>query len=248
MMRAFLKLTWLELKIFAREPLGLIGALIVPAIIVLGLGRSLGSVANRSADVSNFIKVDLPVLAAMTAAVNAVLSLVTIVAIYREGGILKRLRATPLRPAVILSAHVAVKVIQTTATLIVMMIAGRRMLSMHLDMRTLSFAAAAVVSMISIISIGFLLASVVPTARFAQPIGALVLYPMLAISGLFMPLALYPPWLSALAHALPMTYAVSLLKGIWVGHAWTAHVTDIGALVVLGGLFTGLSSRFFRWE
>ena len=44
------------------------------------------------------MRVDLPVLAAMLIALSAVLSLVTIIAIYREGGILKRLRATPLRP------------------------------------------------------------------------------------------------------------------------------------------------------
>ena len=41
---------------------------------------------------------DLPVFASLLIALSAVLSLVTIIAIYREGGILKRLRATPLRP------------------------------------------------------------------------------------------------------------------------------------------------------
>jgi tetratricopeptide (TPR) repeat protein len=40
----------------------------------------------------------------------------------------------------------------------------------------------------SILSIGFLIASIVPTARFAQPIGAAILYPMLALCGLFAPL------------------------------------------------------------
>jgi ABC-2 type transport system permease protein len=50
----------------------------------------------------------LPVLAAVLIAISAVLSLVNIISIYREGGILKRLRATPLRPQTILTAHVLV--------------------------------------------------------------------------------------------------------------------------------------------
>jgi ABC-2 type transport system permease protein len=59
-------------------------------------------------------------------AISAVLSLVTIVSIYREGGILKRLRATPLRPYTILTAQVIVKLTLTAATLALMLMAGRR--------------------------------------------------------------------------------------------------------------------------
>lgn len=248
MMRAFWKLTWLELKIFAREPLGLIGTLVVPALVVVLIGRGIGAGPRASEGVRNFVAVDLPVLAALFAALNAVLSLVTIIAIYREGGILKRLRATPLTPAAILSAHVVVKMITTLATLAVVMVAGRRVLAVPFDARLLSFTAAALVSMVSIISIGFLIASLTPTARFAQPLGAMVLYPMLAVSGLFVPLALMPAWMSAIAKVLPLTYAVSLLRGIWIGQPWSAHLVDVAALGIFAAVFTVVSSRYFRWQ
>ena len=52
---------------------------------------------------SGLLRVDLPVFASVLIAISAVLSLVTIISIYREGGILKRLRATPLRPQTILA-------------------------------------------------------------------------------------------------------------------------------------------------
>jgi ABC-2 type transport system permease protein len=92
------------------------------------------------------------------------------------------------------------------------------------------------------------IASIVPTARFAQPIGAVIFYPMLAFSGLFVPVAAMPPVLRALAHALPMTYAVNLLQGIWVGEPWSAHLLDVAALVVFFLIFTALSAKIFRWE
>ena len=53
------------------------------------------------------------------------LSLVAIMAIYREGGILKRLRATPLRPHTILAAHVLVKLLFSAITVAAMLLAGR---------------------------------------------------------------------------------------------------------------------------
>lgn len=247
-MRALLKLTWLEIKIFAREPLGLIGALILPTVIVIGIGRTLGGAAPRSGRLGDFVAVDLPVFAAITASLNAVLSLVTIISIYREGGILKRLRATPLGSTRILSAHVIVKIVMTLATLVVMMLAGRRIMALHFDVRSLSFLAATMISMASIVSIGFLIASVVPTARFAQPIGAIVLYPMLILSGIFFPISTLPPWLEQVVRALPFTYAVSLIRGIWIGESWGAHVYDVAALALFATVLTAISSRVFRWE
>ena len=247
-MRGLFKLTWLELKIFAREPLGLVGALVVPAVLVVGLGRAFSSVARAAPRLGSFVAVDLPVLAAVMIALNTVLSLVTIISIYREGGILKRLRATPLGPTRILTAHVVVKVLMTIATLIVTVAAGRRVIAVSFDLRLVSFAAALIASMLSILTIGFVIASVVPTARFAQPVGGFVLYPMLFLSGLFYPIEGMPPMLRAAAHVLPLTYAVSLLRGIWTGEPWLAHAVDVGALAIFAALCTAVAARFFRWE
>ena len=57
-----------------------------------------------------------------------------------------------------------------------------------------------------------------------------------------------PPLLQAVARVLPLTYAVSLLRGIWHGEGWSAHVGDVGALILTFVVFTVLSARVFRWE
>jgi ABC-2 type transport system permease protein len=248
MLRGLWKLTWLELKIFAREPLGLIGTVLIPPLSVVVLGRIFGRIPSAGPRLSSFVTVDLPVFAAVFTTLNAVQSLVTIVSIYRESGILKRLRATPLRPQTILSAQVLVKLILTAATLALTLVAGRNVLRITFDVHLISFAVALLFSTLSILSIGFLLASLVPTARFAQPVASLVLYPMLFLSGLFFPVDGLPAGLQVVARVVPLTYAVSLLKGIWLGEAWLAHAGDVAALVVVAIVFTGLSARFFRWE
>jgi len=248
-LRGLWKLTWIEIKIFLREPLGAFGAIVFPVLIFLGLGRVPGlRLVPPLPGASSFILVSLPVLVSVLIAISAVLSLVTIISIYREGGILKRLRATPLRPQTILTAHVIVKLILTAATLALMVLAGKRYYPIGFPVPWLSFTIALLLSTWSILSIGFLIASVVPTARFAQPIGAIILYPMIGISGVFVRLESLPPVLHAVARVLPLTYAVPLLQGIWDGEAWSAHVGDVAALVVVFVVCTAISAKIFRWE
>jgi ABC-2 type transport system permease protein len=47
---------------------------------------------------------------------------------------------------------------------------------------------------------------------------------------------------------LPLTYAVSLLEGIWKGDAWLTHLGDVAALVLVFVVCTALSAKVFRWE
>jgi ABC-2 type transport system permease protein len=249
MLRGLFQLTWLEIKIFLREPLGAIGTIVIPVVVFLLVGRAIGGrSAPPSVSAGLFLREGLPVLVAIFIALNAVLSLVTIISIYREGGILKRLRATPLRPHTILSAHVLVKLLFTAITLTLMMLAGRRLFPPGVDVPVFSFAIALLFCTLAILSMGFVIASVVPTARFAQPIGAAIFYPMFALSGLFVPIEALPRGLQIVAHLLPLTYVVSLLHGIWTGGAWTAHLGDLAALAVTGVVCVVISARVFRWE
>jgi ABC-2 type transport system permease protein len=249
MLRGLWKLTWIEIKIFLREPLGAFGTIGIPVLVFLVVGRVVGRKLPPTAlAANNFIGVGLPVLASVLIAVGAVQSLVTIISIYREGGILKRLRATPLRPQTILTAHVIVKLLLSAASLALMVLAGKRYYPVGIHVPLLGFTMALLISTWSILSIGFLIASIVPTARFAQPIGAAIMYPMMAVSGLFVPVESLPPALQVVARVLPLTYMVSLLEGIWKGDAWWAHVDDVAALVVVFIVCTALSAKVFRWE
>src|SRR6202042_1691784 len=134
--------------------------IVVPVLLFVVLGR----VANHRLPPSSFpgsglSGAGLPVLMSLLIAISAVLSLVTIISIYREGGILKRLRATPLRPYTILTAHVIVKLMLTAATLALMAMAGRRYFPSGAHVPWFSFTIALMISTLSILSVGFLIAS-----------------------------------------------------------------------------------------
>ena len=246
-LRGFWKLTWVETKIFTREPMGFVGTLVMPVVLFIVLGRAFGS-----AKPVNMTQVEIPfnaaILAAVLIAISAVQSLVAIISIYREGGILKRLRATPLSPVTILGAHVVVKLIFTVMSLALLLLAGRRLFPGVMQVNVFSFTVAVLLSTLSILSLGFVIASVVPTARFAGLVSGATLYPMLALSGLFFPVDRLPRALKALAYLLPTTHAVALLDGVWDGSGWGAHWVDVAALLVLFAAYTALSTKVFRWE
>ncbi len=249
-LRGLGELTWLEIKIFLREPLGAIGTIVAPVIAFIVLGRTAGrgvtppSFSGRGL----FGAGGVPAFVSTLIAISAVLSLVTIISIYRESGILKRLRATPLRPHTILTAHVLVKLLLTAITMTLMIVAGKQYFAVGPDVPVFRVGVALLISTWSILSLGFVIASIVPTARFAQPIGAVILYPMLALSGLFVPIASLPPALQSVAKVLPLTYAVRLLQGLWNGEPWSAHLGDVAALALVFVICTAISSRVFRWE
>jgi ABC-2 type transport system permease protein len=248
MLRGLWRLAWLEIKIFLREPLGAIGGIGIPVAAFVIMSRVGGPKLASAPGVPRFMTADLPIFAGLLTIASVVLSFVAIIAIYREGGILKRLRATPVRPYTILTAHVVVKLLFTTVTLAALAVAGRRVYPLESGVPIVSFAVALLYCTLCILALGFVIASLVPTARFAQPIGTLILYPMLGLSGLFVPVEALPAGLRELAGVLPLTYAVSLLRGIWHGEGWLAHAGDVAVLGVMFAACLALSTRVFRWE
>jgi ABC-2 type transport system permease protein len=248
MLKGLLKLSWIETKVFLREPLGVLSTLGMPLLVFVVFGRLVRTGPRGATATLGQAPFNVTILAALLIALGAVQSLIAIMAIYREGGILKRLRATPLSPVAILGAHVLVKLAFTAVGLALLILAGRRVLPGALPPNGASFAAAVLLGTLSILSLGFVLASLVPTARFAQPLGAAVLYPMLALSGLFFPVELLPRALRVLAYVLPTTHAVALMQGVWDGTGWGAQWASVGALLLAFAVCLALATRWFRWE
>ncbi len=245
MLRGLLKLTWIEIKIFMREPLGAIGTIGIPVLVFLVAGRMVGRPsALTSPAASNFIGVGLPVLASVLILISAVLSLVTIISIYREGGILKRLRATPLRPQTILTAHVIVKLLLSAATLVLMVAVGQTLLSGRHSRPLVGFTSGASDQHLQ---------HFVDRLSHRQPgsHGALCAAHWrghhVSDDGDFGTFRCrlhrcrqrFKPW----PRVLPLTYAVSLLEGIWKGDAWWAHARDLAALAVSFAVCTALSAK-----
>lgn len=246
-MRSFLKLTGVELKLLLREPFTAFFTLVFPLMMLFLFGSIYGNKPSAYFDGYGSVDVSVPAYTAMIIATSGLLSLSITLASYREQGVLRRLQASPLQPPTLLAAHLTVNLIMTTLGMVLLILAAKLFYGLRFDGQVLSVAAAFILSCLSFFALGFVLGGLLPTARSAQVVGMVVFYPMIFLSGATLPLEMLPPTVRQVANFLPLTHVVTLLRGLWIGAPWSAHLVEVA--VLSGMLLIGvlLSAKTFRW-
>ena len=77
--------------------------------------------------------------------------------------------------------------------------------------------------------------------------GTLLLSGALAALALVLSQAMSRGW-HTLGSVLPVTHAVTLLRGAWAGESWFEHLPSLGVLALTVVICTALSAKIFRWE
>jgi ABC-2 type transport system permease protein len=248
-MKSLLKMTWMEAKLFLREPVSAFFTLIFPLLMLFIFGTIYGTQAMPGADGSQGAIGNLiPAFTAMIIGMIGLMPITITMATYRENGILRRLRTTPVSPLVVLVAQVVVVFIMTSLGMLLLVTAGRLVYHVQFNGNAFSVLGGFALSSLSFFGIGFIMAGTMPTARTAQIIAMVLLYPMLVLSGAAWPRELMPATVQKISAFLPLTYVVNLLRGLWVGDGWGQHLLDVGVLA--GMLVAGviISVKTFRWE
>jgi ABC-2 type transport system permease protein len=247
-MKNLLKMTFMESKLFLREPVGAFFTLIFPLMMLFLFGSIYGNEPSDYFNGYGSVDISVPAYTAMIIATTGLMGLTITIASYRENGVLRRLRTTPVNPLTILSAQVLVLFLMTTIGMVFLVIAGKLVYNMRFEGSLLNVTLGFVLGSLSFFSLGFIIAALMPTARTAQVVGMALLYPMLFLSGAGFPRELLPDTIVKISRFLPLTYVVNLLRGLWIGNSWSQHLSDI--LVLAGLLIAGvlISLKIFRWE
>ena len=247
-MKSLLKMTWMETKLFLREPVGAFFTLAFPLMMLFLFGSIYGNKPVLEFGGQGTIDVSIPAYTAMIIATSGLMSVTITMAAYREKGVLRRLRTTPVSPLVVLGAQVIVTFAMTSLGMLLLILAGKLVYHVRFEGNALSVLAGFVLGSLSFFGLGFILAGLMPNARTAQIVGMVLLYPMLFLSGAGFPREFLPEAIKKVSTFLPLTYVVNLLRGLWVGEAWSQHTTDVivlAAMLVVGVL---VSVKTFRWE
>ncbi len=247
-MRGFWKLTWTEIKLFLREPAAVFFTLAFPLMMLFLFGSIFGNEPIPELGGYGEVDISVPAYTAMIIATSGLLGLSITIASYREKGVLRRLKATPLRPQAILGAHVIVLFLMTALGMVLLVIAGKLVYGLRFGGHPLSVLAAFVLSSMSFFALGFVLAGLIPTARTAQIVVMVLFYPMIFLSGATIPREMLPESIRQFAQVLPLSHVVTLLRGLWVGDSWGKYPWETVILITL--LIAGIlvSSKAFRWE
>ena len=247
-MRGLLKLTSIELKLFLREPMAAFFTLAFPLMMLVLFGTIYGNKPTSFLGGYGMVDISVPAYTAMIIGSSGLLGLSIAISSYRESGVLKRLKATPIRPHTILGAQVTVTYVMTAAGMALLILAGKAIYGLRFGGNPLSVFAGFTLSALSIFAIGFVLASVAPTARVAQVAGMVIFYPMIFLSGATIPRETLPESVRQYSQVLPLTHVVSLLRGLWAGGTWGDYSKEVIILVALAVLSVIVSAKTFRWE
>lgn len=247
-MKSYTQLLITDLRLFLREPITAFFTLGFPIMLVLIFGSMFGNEPTPLLGGYGSMDVSMPAYTALILGSVGFMTVAMGTSSYREMGVLRRYRATPLRPVTYILADVTVNLIMTLLGMAGVVLVGWLLYRVRFEGQPFSVFVAVVLSALAMFSIGYLMASLAPNARAAQVISMVIFYPMMFLSGAGMPLELLPATIRRIADFLPLTYPVRLLRGLWFGGTWSEHWLEVA---ILGGILvvcTALASRLFRWE
>ncbi|WP_221568112.1 ABC transporter permease [Alkalihalobacillus sp. TS-13] len=244
-MTAMLKLADLETKMFFRDRLSVFWTFLFPVLMIwlfgsMFQGQEMGEMSFAELYVPSWIGVNIVTTSFFT--------LGTVLASYRETGVLRRYQSTPLQPWKILAAHTFQGTVIFMISAILLMVFGMLMYDLTVPQYIGSTLLALLVSILAFFPFALFLTSLAKNTQAAAAISSLFLNLMLFLSGATFPLEMMPEILQYVAKALPLYYTIQLLRGTWNVGPISDYGLEVGVLLGIAVVSLFLASRFFRWS
>jgi ABC-2 type transport system permease protein len=256
-MRSTLKFTWVEAKLFLREPLTVTFAFAFPLFVLFILANVFGNEPEIPGETMPADEADpwrgvgptdfyVPAYVALVVASIGVVSIPVQFATYRERGIFRRYRASSISPWTLFGAHLVVMLAMASIGAVTIGIAASIVYGTGPPDAPMLTLAAFMLTVLAFAGLGLLLGALLPTARAAQAAGIIIFFVMMFISGAGPPRDVIGEPVRSLGETVPLTHAVLLLQDAWLGYGWNpAASLIVGAIAVVS---TVLGIRFFRWS
>ena len=167
----------------------------------------------------------------------------------RERRVLRRFRATPLSALQILGGQIVGRATTVVLQVVVLIAVGLLVFKAHTHGSWVLAWLAILIGIACFVSIGFLITGFVGTSEAARGIASAITFPMMFLSGIFVPLSQLPGALQNAVHILPLTYLSDALHHVLNdGEGLSAIWTDLLVLAVWALVCFAVAARRFRWE
>ena len=168
---------------------------------------------------------------------------------FREQGILRRFRVTPVGASAMLGSSLISNYFLTLPTIVIEFYISRSLFHMAGLGNLLSVFILVTIGIVTFASLGLIVASVTNTMQETQIINQIIWFVFLFISGATIPFPMLPSMVQAVAVFLPATYLVSGLQRAMIDHT---ELPNLGMyLASLGGcalIAFVVAAQLFRWE
>jgi ABC-2 type transport system permease protein len=230
---------------FWRNPQSAVFTFVFPVVFVVIIGALFGGVGRSSYFGGlSALQYYVPTIAALSVLGSCYGQLAVALAARRQSGILKRVRATPL-PAWAYFTGLLAHCVLVSFVDVALIIGVGRLYGVPLPTHWFAVAATLILGAASFCGLGVAVASLIANAEAAPAVAQLVLFPLLFLSGTYLPI--HSALLSRVAGWLPVRPFNEALTGPFDQHAgadWR-HLAVLAGWGVIGAV---VAVRRFRWE
>ena len=248
-MQTLAKLTWVEIKLFVREPITMVFTFVLPLIFLFVMGGVFGNTPDPEGEIYRGVgPIDyyVPAYIGLVIASIGVVALPVHLTAYRERGILRRFRASSISVWTVFGSQVVVSFAISTLGVILLLVAAMPVYEAALPKSPGLVIAAFVLSVFSFSALGVFLGAILPTTRAAQGLGLILFFVMMILSGAGPPREVMTEVMHWIADATPLRYVILMLQDPWLGFGWNTPASLVVAGIMVMAIL--LSTRFFRWE
>jgi ABC-2 type transport system permease protein len=236
-MNTLLKLFWIEVKLFIREPIAVVFAFAFPLVVLLVLAGVFREDTFRGVSGIDYY---VPGYLAVVIASVGLIGLPVHLAALRERGVLRRLRASSVSMTSVFVAQTAVHFAIAVIGSIGLLAAAKLIYGFDSPSSIGGVAVAFTLSTLAFVAVGFLIGSLAPTARAAQAIGLVLFFPMWLLSGAGPPPSVMTDVMRQISDVMPLTHVVGAIQDPWLGVG--SNTAEIIVLAVVLVVATALSA------
>jgi ABC-2 type transport system permease protein len=176
-------------------------------------------------------------------------NLATTVTNLRDRGILKRMRATPMPPAVFLAGQIGSTLVVSCVVALAVVACGWILFGIHLEPAAIpAFLVALLAGSACFCALGLAVTGFIRSTEAAGPVTNAVYIPLAVVSGLFSPTQSQPSWLVTATDLFPIRRFSHALQLPFITPDHPIEWADLGVLVAWGAAATVVAALRFRWS
>ncbi|MER7893647.1 ABC transporter permease [Micromonospora sp. NPDC094482] len=244
-MHAFGQILKIETRLYLRDRSTLFTIIGLPLLLLVVFGFiPAARQPDPLFDDRTFIEYFAPSLLVITLAMAGVNILPTVLATYRERGVLRRLATTPASPAALLAAQLVISLGAILVSAVLLIAVARLAFGVPLPRHPLGFALAFVLGTAALLALGLLVAAVARTTKAAQALAVPLFLVTMFFGGVYVPRFILPDLLVRIGDYTPP--GVQALLDAWtVASPQPLHLAIMAVIAVLAGT---AAAKLFRWE
>jgi ABC-2 type transport system permease protein len=252
--RGFGRLLRTETAVWLRDFSSVFFGVLFPSVLLIGVGYAIPGMREPMTDVPPgsgwygvpAIATFVPTVLAMAIGTLAVLSLPVTFATFRDKGVLRRLSTTPMRPQGIIVAHLVINIVTSLAGVALALVVAEMTFGLVVPDQLLVTIGGLLLGMVSMFSLGMLLAAFVTKPSTANAIGSLVYFPMLFFAGLWTPGPIMPDIVREVGVYTPMGAAAQAMDAGWFGGDFPLQQYVVMAVWTV--VCVPIAAKLFRWS